>query len=115
MFTTFLIAYRIHSSTTDIIMSSSKKRFNKILEILLQSAFLYTASLAGYIVLSFVHITNPDSLTLYRASFFGGAVLPVTIVRLLYSRPRLSLDINDMEISEYWAYSHGCSNQFFSD
>ena len=84
---TFLIAYRIHSSTTDIIMSASKRRFNKILEILLQSAFPYTASLLGYVVLSFVHVTNSDIQTLNRASFYAGAVLPVTIVRLLYIRP----------------------------
>lgn len=64
-------------------MSSSKTRFNKILEILLQSAALYTVSLLGYIVLSFVHVNiNKSNIqTLSRLSLYAGTVLSVTVVR----------------------------------
>lgn len=64
-------------------MSSSKTRFNKILEILLQSAALYTVSLLGYIVLSFVHVNiNKSNIqTLSRLSLYAGTALSVTSVR----------------------------------
>ncbi len=110
LMTTFLIAYRIHSSTKSIPMSKSKTRLKKILEILLQSAFLYTASLLGYLVLSFVHLSYSDAPSIQRAAFFAEPVLFFAAVRFSLT---FSLCINDTEILEYRTYPHGCAGQFF--
>ena len=109
--TTFLIAYRIYSSTKDISASKSKTRFNRILEILLQSAVLYTVSLLGYVVLSFVQQSSSNRQTLNRATLFAGTVLSITVVcfPLIFSPC-----INDTGNLEHWTYPHGCTGQSFS-
>lgn len=74
--TTILIAYRIHSVSKQDVLQGSRTRFNHILEILVQSAAVYSLVALAYAIVGFIPFTANNfsvrnALNEYLGPFYG--------------------------------------------
>ncbi|KJA15918.1 hypothetical protein HYPSUDRAFT_333942 [Hypholoma sublateritium FD-334 SS-4] len=77
LWTTVLIAYRIYSAARQT-LSGTKTHFYNILEIIIQSAFIYSLALVTNAVLSAIPQNDANSLTLFTAENYVGVILYAT-------------------------------------
>ena len=77
---TFLIAYRICSTSKRNALSRRKPRFHKTLEIILQSAAIHSLALVTSALLSAIPQTQSNNWPIFNAGNYAGIVLHSTTV-----------------------------------
>ncbi|KJA18840.1 hypothetical protein HYPSUDRAFT_44839 [Hypholoma sublateritium FD-334 SS-4] len=80
LWTTILIAYRIHSLSNRV-PDRNKPRFHNILEIITQSSFIYSLALVVDAMLGVVPLKQSNVWTVAKASFCMGIILSAIAVR----------------------------------
>ena len=80
IWTTVLIAYRIHS-TSNFILNRKKPRFYNIIEIVMQSSLIYSLALVPTALIVVVPPQQSNLVTLTIASYYLGTILTGVAVR----------------------------------
>ena len=80
LWTTVLIAYRIHSASNHI-RGEAKPRFHNILEMLVQSSFFYSLALVANAVPAVVPQTQANVWTVFTVGNYVGVVLYAVTAR----------------------------------
>lgn len=84
LWTTILIAYRIYSASRHI-LNGAKPHFYNILEIVLQSSFLYSLALAASALLAAMPSNQSNIWTIFTALNYSAAILTaVTVCQTRY-------------------------------
>ena len=85
LWTTVLIGYRIYSLSNDGIQKQSKHRLYNVLQIFLQSSFIYSLALVASAVPLAIPETGSDFLPLLRAgSYILTTVMAITVFMIIY-------------------------------
>lgn len=85
LWTTILIAYRIYSASKHNSLNQAKPRFYNILEIIMQSAFIYSLALVTSALLEAIPQNESNVWPLFKAAFYIGSILhAITVCRPRY-------------------------------
>lgn len=80
LWTTILIAYRIYSASKYNISNQAKPRFYNILEIIIQSSFIYSLALVATALSLAIPQNESNVITLFAAQNYSGVILHVIAV-----------------------------------
>ena len=93
LWTTILIAYRFHS-TSKYVLNGEKPRFYNILEMIIQSLFIYSLALVANAVILFVPMTQANIGIVSPANNYIGIIIHATTVRLTRYNMILAVSLN---------------------
>ena len=93
LWTTSLIAYRIYSASKGRILKKKQSRFINILEIIIQSSFIYSLSLAVFALLLAIPVSKVNFLAIGVAGIYASSINFVITVRRAIKYAKLAVTL----------------------